>query len=36
MMGDTLYMYYGAADTRVGLATTKVETLLAALRDEGK
>ena len=36
MMGDTLYMYYGAADTRIGLATTKVETLLTALRDEGK
>ena len=36
MMGDQLYMYYGAADTRIGLATTKVETLLTALKDEGK
>ncbi len=36
MMGDELYLYYGAADTRIGLATTKVQTLLDALRDEGK
>ncbi len=34
--GDELYMYYGAADTRIALATTKIQTLLDALRDEGK
>ena len=34
-MGDELYMYYGAADTRIALATTKIQTLLDALHEEG-
>lgn len=36
MKGDDLYLYYGAADTRIGLATTKIQTLLDALKEEGK
>ena len=35
VMGDELYLYYGAADTRIGLATTKIQTLLDALHEEG-
>ncbi len=34
-MDGKIFMYYGAADTRIGLATTTVETLLEALREEG-
>ena len=34
--GDDLHLYYGAADTRIGLATTKIQTLLDALKEEGK
>ena len=34
--GDDLYLYYGAADTRVALATTRIQTLLDALKEEGK
>lgn len=33
--GDTLRMYYGAADTCIGLATASVRQLLGWLRDEG-
>ncbi len=33
--GDELWMYYGAADTRIALATTKINTLLEALYEEG-
>ncbi len=35
VMGDQLYLYYGAADTRIGLATTTIQTLLDALHSEG-
>jgi beta-1,4-mannooligosaccharide/beta-1,4-mannosyl-N-acetylglucosamine phosphorylase len=34
--GDDLMLYYGAADTRIAVATTKIQTLLDALKDEGK
>ncbi len=34
-MDGKLFMYYGAADTRIGLAISTVETLLQALREEG-
>jgi beta-1,4-mannooligosaccharide/beta-1,4-mannosyl-N-acetylglucosamine phosphorylase len=34
--GDEVYLYYGAADTRVALATAKIQTLLDALHEEGK
>lgn len=34
--GDDVRLYYGAADTRIAMATGKVSTLLAALREEGK
>ncbi len=34
--GDDIHLYYGAADTRIGLAHGKISTLLAALRQEGK
>jgi predicted GH43/DUF377 family glycosyl hydrolase len=30
--GDTLYMYYGAADSCIGLATASVHTLLEWLK----
>ena len=33
LIGDILYLYYGAADTSVALATAKLETLLGALRE---
>jgi predicted GH43/DUF377 family glycosyl hydrolase len=33
--GDTLYMYYGAADTCIALATASVRTLLTWLRQHG-
>ena len=34
--GDDIRLYYGAADTRIGLARGKVSTLLRALREAGK
>ena len=34
--GDDLFLYYGAADTRIAVAQTKVQTLLDALKEEGK
>jgi beta-1,4-mannooligosaccharide/beta-1,4-mannosyl-N-acetylglucosamine phosphorylase len=33
--GDEVWMYYGAADTRIALATAKLQTLLDALASEG-
>lgn len=33
---DNLMLYYGAADTRIAVATTKIQTLLDALKEEGK
>lgn len=33
--GDEVWMYYGAADSRIALATTKLKTLLDALAEEG-
>jgi predicted GH43/DUF377 family glycosyl hydrolase len=33
--GDTLFMYYGAADTCIALATASVRTLLTWLRQHG-
>jgi len=33
--GDEVWMYYGAADCRIALATTKLKTLLDALVEEG-
>ncbi len=35
-MNGQLYMYYGAADTRIGLAVSTVQTLVDALNSEGK
>ncbi len=34
--GDDIRLYYGAADTRIGLARGKISTLLHALREAGK
>lgn len=34
--GDTCYVYYGAADTCIALATCSVSTLLAWLRAQGR
>lgn len=34
--GDDIRLYYGAADTRIAMATGKISTLLAALCEEGK
>lgn len=34
--GDDISLYYGAADTRIGMARGKVSTLLEALREDGK
>lgn len=34
--GDTLYLYYGAADTCIALATGSVQALLAWLKQNGK
>ena len=33
--GDELWLYYGAADTRVALATAKTQTLIDSLYEEG-
>jgi predicted GH43/DUF377 family glycosyl hydrolase len=35
LRGDEVWMYYGAADSRIALATAKLKTLLDALEQEG-
>ena len=35
LRGDEVWMYYGAADSRIALATAKLSTLLEALDEEG-
>ena len=33
--GDTLRIYYGAADTSIGMATASVRTMLQGLEERG-